>query len=160
MNYILALVIALAGFGSGWVSNGWRLGEKAQTMEAAHAQERADQAETFNKRRSAMDKERDALADKLAAADTTFTKQLAKARYENTTLASRLATGSVGLRIDATCPSAGTGQAQRAQGGGMDSGASAVLSATAGQAYLDLRDNIATTEATLSACQSSLRLFQ
>lgn len=156
---ILSLVIALAGFAAGWLGNGWRLGAELQTIHAAHAQERADQAEAFSQRRAALAQERDALADRLHQADQTHTAQLQKARHENKTLADRIAAGAVGLRVDATCTPA-SGPAQAAQGGSVDPGPGAELTAVAGQAYSALRDNITTTEVTLSACQSALAEFQ
>lgn len=156
---ILSLVIALVGFSAGWLGNGWRLGVELQTLHATHAKERADQAEAFGQRRAALAQERDALADRLHQADQTHTAQLQKARHENKTLADRIASGAVGLRVDATCAPA-SGPTQAAQSGSVDPGPGAELSATARQAYSALRDNITTTEITLSACQSALAELQ
>lgn len=159
-NLIVSIVIALAGFAGGWVSNGWRLGGEIQTLLADHAREKSDQAEAFNQRRTAMVQERDVLAERLHLIDTTKTAQLTKARNENQALADRLAAGAVGLRIDATCTSAGAGQAQSAEGGSLDSPAGAQLTSTAGRAYSALRDSITATEVTLQACQGALSTFQ
>jgi hypothetical protein len=159
-NLIISMTIAALGFVGGWVFNGWRLGAELQTIHATHAKERADQAEAFSQRRAALAAERDALADRLHLVDTTKTAQLTKAQNENKSLAARIAAGSVGLRIDATCPSAGTGQAESAESGGVDSPAGAQLSAAAGQAYSALRENITTTEVTLQACQGALSELQ
>jgi hypothetical protein len=159
-NLIISMTIAALGFAAGWLGNGWRLGAELQTIHATHAQERADQAEAFSQRRAALAQERDALADRLHLVDTTKTAQLTKAQNENKSLAARIAASTVGLRIDATCPSAGAGQAESAESGGVDSSAGAQLSAAAGQAYSALRENIVTTEVTLQACQSSLAEFQ
>lgn len=159
-NLIISMTIALAGFAGGWVSNGWRLGVEIQALHADHAREKSDQAEAFNQRRAAMVKERDALAERLHLVDTTKTAQLTKARNENQALADRIAAGAVGLRIDATCAGTGSGEAQSAEGGSVDSPAGAKLSAAAGQTYLGLRDNITTTEVTLAACQGVLAEFQ
>lgn len=159
-NLIISMAIAALGFAGGWVFNGWRLGAELQTIHAAHAQERADQAEAFSQRRAALAQERDALAERLHLIDTTKTAQLTKAQNENKSLAARIAAGSVGLRIDATCPSAGTGKAESPESGGVDSPAGAQLSAVAGQAYSALRENITTTEVTLQACQGALAEFQ
>lgn len=159
-NLIISMTIAALGFAGGWVFNGWRLGAELQTIHAAHAQERADQAEAFGQRRKALAQERDALAERLHLIDTTKTAQLTKAQNENRSLAARIAAGSVGLRIDATCPSAGTGQAESAESSGVDSPAGAQLSAAAGSTYSALRESITITEVTLQACQSSLAEFQ
>ena len=159
-NLIISIVIALAGFFAGWQSNGWRLGMEIQSIKAQHSAELVQQANEASSKKATLEKVRDALADKLAVLDAEYTAQLSKARHDNQTLRNRLASGTVGLRIDATCPSAGTGSAQSAQGGGVDSDSGAVLSAAAGQAYLDLRDNITTTEVTLQACQGALAEFQ
>lgn len=157
---ILSIVIALAGFAAGWVGNGWRLGAELQSLHASHAQERADQAEAFSQRRTALAQERDALADRLHQADQIHTAQLQKARHENKTLADRLAAGTTGLRVDATCAPATSGPTQAAESGGVDPGAGAELTATARQAYSALRENISATEVTLAACQSSLAELQ
>lgn len=159
-NLIISMTIAALGFSGGWIFNGWRLGAELQTIHATHAQERADQAEAFTQRRTALAQERDALADRLHLVDTTKTAQLTKAQNENKSLAARIAAGSVGLRIDATCSSAGTGQAESAESSGVDSPAGAQLSAVAGQAYSALRESITTTEITLQACQGALAEFQ
>lgn len=159
-NIIISMAIAALGFSGGWVFNGWRLGAELQTIHATHAKERADKAEAYSQRRAALTQERDALADRLHQADQTHTAQLQKARHENKSLADRIAAGAVGLRIDATCPGTGTGQAGGAESGSVDSPAGAQLSAAAGRAYSALRENIATTEVTLQACQGALAEFQ
>lgn len=38
------LLVAAAGFGSGWLVNGWRLHSDLARIEAAHAKEKAEQA--------------------------------------------------------------------------------------------------------------------
>lgn len=144
---IAALALALTVFGSGWTANGWRLGKQ-------HEQERAERAEFINQQRELLLKERDAIATQLSALDADYATKLTKARHENQALADRLAAGAVRLRIAATC-SAETAPTPH-ESGGVDTPASAVLSASAGQTYTVLRDNIITTENTLSACQKSL----
>lgn len=159
-NIIISMAIAALGFSGGWVFNGWRLGAELQTIHATHAKERAEKAEAYSQRRAALTQGRDALADRLHQADQTHTAQLQKARHENKSLADRIAAGSVGLRIDATCTSAGAGQAQSAESGSVDSPAGAQLTPTAGRAYSALRDSITTTEVTLQACQGALSELQ
>lgn len=159
-NLIISMTIAALGFAGGWVSNGWRLGLEIQAIHSTHAQEDAARATAALEQRAVLAKERDALAERLHLVDTTKTAQLTKARNENKSLADRIAAGAVGLRIDATCPGAGTGQTQSAESGSVDPGAGAQLSAAAGRAYSALRENIATTETTLSACQGVLAEFQ
>lgn len=159
-NLIISMTIAALGFAGGWVSNGWRLGLEIQAIHAAHAQEDAARATAALEQRAVLAKERDALAERLHLVDTTKTAQLTKARNENQALADRIAAGAVGLRVDATCTGAGSGQTESAEGGGVDSPAGAQLSAAAGSAYSALRENIATTEVTLQACQGALAEFQ
>ena len=159
-NLMISLAIALAGFFAGWQTNGWRLGLDIQSLKAEHSQEQVQLASKAAAQQAQMLKDRDALADRLAALDAEYTTQLSKARHDNQTLRDRLAAGSVGLRIDATCPSAPAGSAQAAQGGSVDSPAGAELSAAAGSAYSALRENIITTEVTLAVCQNALARFQ
>lgn len=151
---IIALAIAAASALGGWTVNGWRLGTEIQALEAKHANAVADAAKETNRRLIALTNERDAKATRLASVDATYTAKLTKARHENKTLADRLAAGTTGLRIAATCP------ASSAQGSGVDSPAGAILDASAGSAYSALRDGITTTETTLAACQKSLAEFQ
>lgn len=159
-NLIISLVIALAGFFAGWQTNGWRLGLEIQTIHATHAQEDAARTTAVLEQRAKLSKERDALADKLAALDAEYTTQLTKVRHDNQTLRDRLAAGTTGLRIEATCPQSGAGSPQAAQGGSVDPPAGAELSAAAGQTYTALRENIITTEVTLAVCQNALARFQ
>lgn len=156
---ILSLVIALAGFAAGWLGNGWRLGQEIESIHNAYAWEDAARTTAELEQRAKLAQERDALADRLHQADQTHTAQLQKARHENKTLADRIAAGAVGLRVDATCGPA-SGPAQTAESGGVDPSPGAELTAAARQAYSALRDNITTTEITLSACQSALAEFQ
>lgn len=159
-NLIISLVIAACGFFAGWQINGWRMDVDIQTLKAEHSQEQVQLANKAAAQQAQMLKARDALADKLSALDAEYTTQLTKARHDNQTLRDRLAAGSVGLRIDAVCPSAATGATQSAQGGSVDLAAGAELSAAAGSAYSALRENIITTEVTLAVCQNALARFQ
>jgi phage-related tail protein len=160
MNLAITFIIAALACFSGWEINGWRLGMEIQSIKAKHSDEMVQQANEASAKKAVLEKVRDALADKLAALNADYTTKLSKARHDNQTLRDRLASGTIGLRIDATCPSTPAGSAQAAQGGSVDSGSGAQLSAAAGSAYSALRDNITTTETTLIACQNSLRLFQ
>ena len=153
---IIALAIAAASALGGWTANGWRLGAEIQALEAKHANAVADAEAETNRRLIALTNERDAKATRLASVDAKYTAQLTKARHENKTLAHRLAAGTTGLRIAATCPASpaqGTGAAESSS---LDSPAGAVLDASAKRAYSALRDGITTTETTLAACQKSL----
>jgi hypothetical protein len=73
----------------------------------------------------------------------------------------RLASGSVGLRVFATCPQStprlGT---QTTPGTRVDTGTGAELDAAARQAYFALRIGINQVDAKLAACQDELRLRQ
>ena len=160
MNQILAaLLIAAAGAFGGWTAQGWHLGEKIEALKADHSAAITDAVRETSRALAAMTSDRDAKADLLAAIDLKFTTQLTKARHESKVLAARLAAGTAGLRIAATCPavdSKGTGEAQ---GGSLDSGAAAVLTPAAERSYLALRENIIATENKLTACQESLAVF-
>jgi hypothetical protein len=157
---IIALVIAAASAFGGWTVNGWRLGTEIQALKAKHANAVADAAAETNRRLIALTNERDAKATRLAGIDAKYTAQLTKERHENQILADRLAAGTTGLRIAATCPASPTKGTGAAQGGSMDSPAGAVLDPIARFAYSALRDGITTTESTLAACQKSLAEFQ
>jgi prophage endopeptidase len=159
MKLLISLLIALAGFGAGWASNGWRLGEEVQSLKTQHEKTIADAEHANNMHLIALVNEHDAKAARLAAIDQETTDQLTKAQHENKTLAARLAAGTVGLRIAATCPASAPGGPEAAQGTGVGAGASATLDATAGRAYSALREGIATTEGKLTACQRMLAEF-
>lgn len=157
---IIVLAIAAASALGGWIVNGWRLGTEIQALKAKHSQTISDAEAETNRRMIALTNERDAKATRLASVDATYTAKLTKARHENKTLADRLASGTTGLRIAATCPASPTQGAGAAQSGSVDSPTGAVLDASAGSAYSALRDGITTTETTLAACQNSLAQFQ
>lgn len=159
-NLLIALAIALAGFVSGWSANGWRMGVQVEALKAKHQKSVADAAQESNRRLISMTNDRDAKAERLAAVDKTYTDQLTKARHENQVLSDRLAAGTVGLRIAATCAARTTGIAQGSQSGSVDSGAGAVLDPIARSTYSALRANIIATETTLKACQQALAEFQ
>ncbi|ARV17467.1 hypothetical protein AEP_00507 [Curvibacter sp. AEP1-3] len=146
---LIAIALVAVGFFGGWAVNGWRL-------DAEHGRERIELAKQRNDQLLAAIRQRDDLADKVDQVDKTRTAQLTKARNENKALTDRLAAGTTGLHIDATCP--GTGPTQTAQDAGVDSGAAAELTAAARQAYTALRQNIIETEGRLSACQELLTL--
>lgn len=146
---IIALLLATVGFAGGWAVNGWRL-------DAEHGQERIQLAKERNDQLLQAIRQRDDLGEKVAALDKTRTAQLTKARNENQALTDRLAAGTAGLRIEATCPQSGPTEGTRTAG--VDSGAAAELTPAARQAYSALRQNIIETEGRLSACQELLTL--
>lgn len=141
--------IAAALFGAGWAVNGWRLGATIDRERAAAVT--ASAAEL--KRLTA---ERDVLAGKLAAIDTTGNKELERLKNENDTLRRSVASGAVRLRVAAVCPA---NTASPTPGSSVDSGTAAVLDTVAEQDYFTLRDNIGQTETKLTACQDALKAF-
>lgn len=161
--YLLgALLVALAlvwwnAYISSVESKGYARGYDKATAEATTkelAQQQANQA-AF----AALLADRDAKDATLsAAADKNFSA-LRTAQNETLRLRDRLASGSVGLRIAATCPqSTPRLGAQTAPGARVDTGTGAELDPVARQAYFALRDGINRVDAKLAACQDELRL--
>lgn len=157
----IAAVVALlaVGFSTGWTVNGWRMGTEVQSLKAQHEKTVSDASEIANQRLIALTKEHDAKAERLANIDLDATQKLTKVQNENKILAARLAAGSVGLRISATCDAATGRSTEAAQGASLGSGTSATLDSAAGQAYSALRQGITDTEGKLTACQRMLSEF-
>ncbi len=154
----LAIVggVLVVTFGAGWAVNGWRLGTKVEALKAEHSAAAAAAATKAGEQLAEVVAERDALANKLDQVDHAGTNELKRLKDENETLRRRVAAGTVGLRVAGTCPAVNTPTTGTAQGGGMDSGAAPVLTATAEQDYFALRENITSGETKLTACQRSL----
>lgn len=154
----LAIVggVLVVTFCAGWAVNGWRLGTKLATVQKEHAEALSTAQERTRLAQEALQTEKDAKADKLSGIDSDGRKTLIKAQNENDRLNACVRAGTCGVRIVARCPASSAIVSSPAKGGGVDSGAAAVLTPEAGQDYLDLRAAIATTEGVLRACQQSL----
>ena len=139
---LLAAGALLASFWCGWLVNGWRMD--------AEALEVAEQAAEALRERTA---ERDALADRLRAANDQHAAKLKGSQDETNRLRDCLRSGTCGLRIGARCPASETPAAA-----GMDHGARAELDRSAESAYFALRDGIDRASAQLEACQAELKL--
>lgn len=147
---IAALIAGALAFVGGYKVADWRLTGQytAEKLEASQAAAKA---------LAAMTDERDILAGKLSAANDRHTDELRKAQNETNSLRDRLRTGSIGLRIAATCPESRLGP-QASSGARVDTGTGAELGETARRAYFALRDGIDRASAQLAACQDELRL--
>lgn len=144
---LAALAVAAVGFLAGWAVNGWRMAGEVEGVKAATAQAYAKALETANT-------ERDTLARKLATVDTDHSATLRRLTDENDRLRAGVAAGSVRVRVPgASCPSL----PQAPAGSSVDSGTGALLTAEAGQDFLNLRAAAIRTGEKLAACQDAVR---
>lgn len=150
MNQIIvALALAAAGFGGGWLVNGWRLTSEYNAEAATRAQAYAVQV-------GALTADRDALALKLTARDDANLDKLRKAQNETNRIRDCVRSGTCGLRVPVLCPVPQSPSA--APGASVDTGTRAELDGAAGRAYFALRDGIDRAGSQLAACQDQLRL--
>lgn len=139
--WIAVGVIAVAAAG-GWFANGWRLNAKIANLNTEHATLitsahkatlRAVEAE--QERHAAEERARDQI-------DADKTAQLNKAKDELQSLRDGVANGSIGLRINATCPRSAGNVPARPSAPSVDDGAAPELTADARQNYYALREAI------------------
>lgn len=154
--YIVAGAVAI-GFGAGWIVNGWRGDAQLANLKAAHngivAAANAATVAAFKNgeaRRQVLETERDAI-------DLIKTAELKRTQDELQTLRDGVADGTIGLRVNATCPrspshvSAGPGAAR------VDDGAAARLTPDAEQNYFRLLDGLATMTKQVEGLQEIIR---
>lgn len=159
MKYIIAaLIIAAVGFGAGWQTNGWRMGVQVQALKADHEKTVADASEERNRKLVRMVERESERTTALSAINDKALATIKEKTHENQALRARVAAGTVGLRITATCPPVDPGPAQAGTGTSVDSGTTATLDGPAEQAYFALREGITYTLGQLGACQGQLRL--
>jgi prophage endopeptidase len=154
---IIALAILLAGFGAGWESNGWRMGNQVASLKQQHAETITAATQANNTALVLAIKRNDLMVASLSTQNDAALAKLKKAQNENNSLRDSVRGGAFGLRIAATCAPSNPGNAQSGTGPGVDSGASAELADSARPAYFALRDAIATVQNQLGACQGELR---
>jgi len=163
--YILAALLVVAAlvwwnhFISSVEAKGYAHGYDKATAESTAA--KLAQAEVNRRAFAKLLSDRDAKAALLTTANDTALKQLGDSRHETARLRDSLASGTVGLRINATCP-----QSQPRLGPqvtndpSVDIGTGARLDKVAERSYNALRDGINQAAAQLSACQGELKIRQ
>lgn len=155
----LYAAVAVALFGAGAAVNGWRLGTAVETLKRQHAEAVGAAATAAGKQLAEAVATRDALALRLSGIDAAGTEELQKVKNENDSLRRRVSSGTIGLRVAATCPAVNSPAASTAKSGRLDSGAAAVLNPAAEQDYFALRENIVEGESKLATCQQSLKEY-
>jgi len=163
--YILAALLVVAAlvwwnsYTASIEAKGYTHGYDKATAEATAA--KLVQAEVNRLAFAKLLSDRDAKAALLTAANDTALKQLGDSRHETARLRDSLASGTVGLRIAATCPqSIPRLSPQAASVPSVDIGTGARLDKVAERSYNALRDGINQAAAQLSACQGELKIRQ
>ena len=163
--YILAVILVVAAlvwwnrFISGVEAKGYTHGYDKATAEATAA--KLVQAEVNQKAFAALIADKDAKNALLSASDDKHSKALRTSQNETARLRDSLASGTVGLRINATCtqsiPRLGP---QASSVPSVDIGTGARLDKVAERSYNALRDGINQATAQLAACQGELKIRQ
>jgi prophage endopeptidase len=150
--YVAAAVVAVAAAG-GWFANGWRLNAKIANLNAEHATLVAS-AHKATLRALEVEQERHATEERARDdIDAAKTAQLETAKHELQTLRDGVANGSIGLRVNASCPRSAGNVPARSSTPGMDDGAAPELTADARQNYYALREAIVTMTKQLEGLQ-------
>lgn len=139
-------LLAAICFGAGWKVQGWRLGAQMAQVEAGISAERTDAMRL-------LIAEQEASAAEMSEADEKYTGELNDAKGKIADLERRVANGSSGLRVAASCPPAKPlPEAGTAAGVGAGNGESNELNADARPDYYALRRGILELEAALKVC--------
>lgn len=143
---LVAAALLASGFGAGWASNGWRLGEDIATY-------RKELAEDAAKQTTAAQEKAQKRQDALDALDARYTEELSNANAEIDRLADDVAAGRRRLRLQANCPDMpSAGRAPR-----VDDGASPRLTDAAERDYWRLRERIETATQQVAGLQAYIR---
>ncbi len=143
---LIAAALLAAGFGAGWTTNGWRLGEDIATYRKELAEDAAKQVTAAQEKAQARQEELDAL-------DARYTEELSNANAEIDRLADDVAAGHRRLRLQADCPDMPpTGSAT-----GVDDGAGARLTDAAERDYWRLRERIEIATQQVAGLQAYIR---
>lgn len=154
----LAGIIALAVlmFAIGTVTTAWRWQAKVAALDAAHKVEIAKATTATLKAQQELDAERATKVEAVASIDTKQHQQLTDALNENEKLRARVASGSVGLHINAKCPATPSSVPGASQTASVGDGTHAELAPDARSDYFALRSGIIAKERQLEACQQVL----
>lgn len=152
---LLVAALLAAGFGSGWLVNGWRLAEGMIELRLEHSEAVGASYLRGIKVQAERQAEKDRQNSDLALIDKTELDKLRSAQNETNRLRDCISRGTCGLRVAAVCPNTGSNLPPAGPTGSVDTGPGAVLSPVAESAYFALRENLTLTERTLAACQAS-----
>ena len=163
--YILAVILVVVAlvwwnrFISGVEAKGYTHGYDKATAEATAA--KLVQAEVNQKAFAALIADKDAKNALLSASDDKHSKALRTSQNETARLRDSLASGTVGLYVNATCPQSQPRLGpQTTSNSSVDIGTGARLDKVAERSYNALRDGINQATAQLAACQGELKIRQ
>lgn len=130
---------------------GWRLDRHSATIsrvtdQLSHAEAKADSLT------NTLRLQRELITD-AAALDARYTRELHDAQRENDELRAAVVAGTVGLRVNASCPSVPDAPSTT----GMDDGATPELTADAREAYHTLRAQLTADRSKLAGLQDYIR---
>ena len=152
--YIKTAIVAsifMIGAASGYIAQGWRLGEQLASLQADHAKTLQAIADKTAEARAAVARYELAAHAQLADKDTQYYKELTHAQSETARMRACIAAGTCGVRIitrTAAC-AAGGAMPQDAGAVGVGDGALALDADTAGR-VLDLRESVQSDAAKLA----------
>ena len=152
--YIKTAIVAsifMIGAASGYIAQGWRLGEQLASLQADHAKTLQAIADKTAEARAAVARYELAAHAQLADKDVQHYKELTHAKTETDRLRACVAAGACGVRIitrTAAC-AAGGDVPQDAGAGGVGDGAVALDDAAANR-VLDLRESVQSDAAKLA----------
>ena len=141
----------MIGAASGYIAQGWRLGEQLASLQADHAKTLQAIADKTAEARAAVARYELAAHAQLADKDVQHYQELTHAKTETDRLRACVAAGACGVRIitRSTACAAGGGLPKDAGAGGLGDGAIALDPATAGR-VLDLRESVQSDAAKLA----------
>ena len=152
--YIKTAIVAsifMIGAASGYIAQGWRMGEQLAGLKASHAQTMQAIADKTAKARAAVARYELAANAQLADKDAQHYQELTHAKTETDRLRACVAAGACGVRIitRSTACAAGGAVPQDAGAGGVGDGAIALDDAAANR-VLDLRESVQSDAAKLA----------
>ena len=143
---VVAVLLLAVGGAVGWFINGWRLGELHAKYQLAQAQLVADTQEAAAAKGAAW-------RDQVAKLDQHHAQELEDADQEISDLRRRLADGTHGMRVAASCGDVPT----ETGAASVDDERAPELTAAAEQDYLDFRARYTRQWHQLTACQEFIR---
>ncbi len=152
--YIKTAIVAsifMIGAASGYIAQGWRMGEQLAGLKAGHAKTLLAIADKAAKARDAVARYEADVHTRLADKDTQHYKELTHAKTETDRLRACVAAGACGVRIitRSTACAAGGDVPKDAGAGGVGDGAVALDDAAANR-VLDLRESVQADAAKLA----------
>ena len=153
MPRLIGFVLCAVGlFAAGWLVQGWRMSSQISDLKTTHAEVLRDIAEKTLVAQAALNKYNLANTKALAQLDEQKTQEITNAKLETDRLRRCIATGTCGVRLNATKDTTRSNSSKDDPTTSVDNEAP-TLDAALQQRILDLRDAIALDAAALEYLQ-------